>query len=50
MAEDMNETPNNEIIKWTLSLKMNSAIDKVPKAVLDNPIGDGFVDPKTSMH
>ena len=50
MAEDLNETPNNEIIKWTLSLKMNRTIDKVRKGALDNPVSDGFVDPKTSSH
>jgi len=50
MAKDLNETPNNEIIKWALPLEMNSAVENVPESVLDNPISDGFVDPKTSSH
>ena len=50
MAEDLNETPNNEIIKRALSLEMNSAVDKVRKGALDNPVSDGFVDPKTSIN
>ncbi len=50
MAKDLDKTPDNEIIKRALPLIVNRAIDNVPKAILDNPISDGFVDPKTSNH
>lgn len=50
MAADLGKTPDNEIIKRALPLIVNSAVDGIPKAILDDPIGDGFVDPKTSTH
>jgi hypothetical protein len=50
MAKDLDKTPNNEIIKRTLPLEMNSSVENVPESVLDNPISNGLVDPKTSSH
>ena len=50
MAKDLDKTPDNEIIKRALPLIVNSAVEKVPESVLDDPIGDGLVDPKTSTH
>jgi len=46
----LNKTPNNKKIKGAPPLIVDSSIDKIPKAVLDNPIGDGFVNPKTLIN